>query len=678
MRSWIYWSAITSVTSVTAIAVTLAAVFASTAYADPAQDAAKRVDTKADSVKKGETPPPVPEKLGILVNDPRALPGYNLINPNGKKTYLFDNEGRVVHTWTSEHSGGVSAYLLDNGHLFRPAEATNRKPGFKGPAVCGRIQEFDWDGNLVWDFEYHSEKRLPHHDAIKLPNGNALLICWEMIDEKEAVAQGRRPETVKDSHLQPDCLVEINPTGKTTGEVAWEWRSWDHLIQDHDNTKPNYGNVAEHPELFDVNYIHGDEDLVSPPMATKDERDRKTDAAKVQPKDAPKKDQRPKNEPDWMHVNAVDYNADLDQIALSSPHFCEIWIIDHSTTTDEAKGHTGGRWGKGGDLLYRWGNPRAYRNGTKLDQRLFGQHNIHWIPKGLRGEGHLLVFNNGGGRMPEAYSSVDEFLPPTDKDGNYFRGQRGPFGPTNALWSYSAPNKKDFNSWFISGAQRLPNGSTLINSGATGVVFEVTPENETVWKFANPLKNSTVPPAGAPPKQFQAVPSFGRDALGMKEDQRRKLDEIDKELNAKLENVLTAEQKQILAEPNDIDMNKVPAGEYLSAFKRSKLKLTEAQTKELQALQKEFDPKIAKLMTDDQKRTIEDFKKNQAAAGPGRQRRPGNTLFRAMRYALDHPAFQGKTIEPGKTLVEIQQELDKAQPKKETDVAKPKTADASK
>ena len=85
-----------------------------------------------------------------------------------------------------------------------------------------------------------------------------------------------------------------------------------------------------------------------------------------------------------MHVNAVAYNAELDQIVLSSPHFNEIWIIDHGTTTEEAKGHTGGRWGKGGDILYRWGNPRAYRNGTKLDQRLFYQHNIQWIPKGLQ------------------------------------------------------------------------------------------------------------------------------------------------------------------------------------------------------------------------------------------------------------------------------------------------------
>ena len=168
---------------------------------------------------------PKPEKLGVLINDSRAFPGYNLINPGRKQTYLYDNKGRVVHSWTSEHSSGAAVYLLDNGHLFRPAEAVNRKPGFQGPAAAGRIQEFDWDGNLVWDFEYHSEKRLPHHDAIKLPNGNVCSSVGKWIEEKEAVAKGRRPETVKDSHLQPDCLVEIKPTGKKTGEIVWEWRT---------------------------------------------------------------------------------------------------------------------------------------------------------------------------------------------------------------------------------------------------------------------------------------------------------------------------------------------------------------------------------------------------------------------------------------------------------------------
>ena len=113
------------------------------------------------------------------------------------------------------------------------------------------------------------------------------------------------------------------------------------------------------------------------------------------------------------------YNADLDQIAVSVWTFSEFWIIDHSTTTAEAASHKGGRSGKGGDLLYRWGNPRAYRAGTKADQKLFRQHNAHWIPKGLPGAGHMLVFNNGGDRPGGSYSSVDEIVLPVDAQGRY-------------------------------------------------------------------------------------------------------------------------------------------------------------------------------------------------------------------------------------------------------------------
>src|ERR1700730_13188932 len=105
MRSWTFWSVMRSTRVRLAVfsVVALAAVFPSTAGAGPVQDAAKKVDTKSDLAKKGEAPPPVPEKLGVLMNDSGALPGYNLINASGKKTYLFDNDGRLVHSWTSEH-----------------------------------------------------------------------------------------------------------------------------------------------------------------------------------------------------------------------------------------------------------------------------------------------------------------------------------------------------------------------------------------------------------------------------------------------------------------------------------------------------------------------------------------------------------------------------------------------
>ena len=688
--------------------------FAAEATAQDADKGGSKPDSgsPSDAAKNDESPPP--EKHGVLFNDTRALPGYNLINPGRKQTYLYDNEGRVVHTWTSEHRSGAAVYILDNGHLFRPSEVVDRKPGFQGPAVSGRFEEFDWDGNLVWQFEYHSEKRLPHHDAIKLPNGNVLAICWEWIEAAEAIAAGRRPETVEESHLQPDCLVEIKPTGKTTGEIVWEWRSWDHLIQEYDKSKPNYGRVSDHPERFDINYIHGEEDQVSKLMATKDGRDKlrtlgyvgagpaapadaKTDSPATDIKkdgnaaDKPSSDTKPdgkkdpppapRKNPDWMHVNAVAYNADLDQIALSSPHFHEIWIIDHSTTTEEAKGHTGGRWGKGGDLLYRWGNPRAYRNGIAADQRLFFQHNIQWIAKGLNGEGHLLVFNNGAGRKPDEHSSVDEFVPPTDEDGNYVRPKKGAFGPAQPVWSYTAPNKVDFYSWFISGAQRLSNGNTLINSGANGIVFEVAPDKEIVWKFSNPFKPIKDPPttANGPPKHFEAIAGPSRDALDMKEEQRKKLDEIDGELVAKLEKVLTAEQIKSVVErhPGDVgDISKVPAGEYLTKLERCSPELSQTQRSELLTIQKEFDPRIASILTDAQKTMVADFKKGQSAAAAGRGGPPkaGNTLFRATRYPLDHPAFSGRTLQPGKLLVEIEAEAEKERAEAEATAKAPTTA----
>jgi hypothetical protein len=146
----------------------------------------------------------------------------------------------------------------------------------------------------------------------------------------------------------------------------------------------------------------------------------------------------------------------------------------------------GGRRGKGGDLLYRWGNPRVYRAGTADDQRFYGQHNAQWIPKGLRGAGHLLVYNNGDTRPGVKYSSVEEIVLPVDSAGRYALGPDKKYGPDRAVWSYSAPNAADFYSVNISSAQRLPNGNTLICAGAPGIIFEITPENKVVWQYNLP------------------------------------------------------------------------------------------------------------------------------------------------------------------------------------------------
>jgi len=445
--------------------------------------------------------------LWPLLNQPKAFQGYTLISPlRETRTYLTDMQGRVVRTWESSYTAGQDAYLLENGHLLRAGQLLPEERLFPSPAAGGHVQEFTWEGELVWDFKLHNQRQVPHHDIARLPGGSVLLIVWEMKAPEEAIAAGRRREAVEGPWLV-DSLLEIRPTGKAAGEVLWEWHAWDHLIQDHDASKANYGEVAAHAELIDVNFGEDLFPVFSRAVASRGQAaPREKTLITLQGigyLGTPAAAKKPGIMSDWTHVNAVAYNAELDQIMLTVRAFSEFWIIDHSTTSPEAKSHAGGRNGKGGDLLYRWGNPQAYRAGTTADQRLFAPHDAHWIPRGRPGAGHVLVFNNGLGRPGGDYSSVDEIVLPVDALGRYSREPGTAYGPKEPVWSYTAQKKTDFSAWFMSGGQRLPNGNTLICDGMKGTLFEVTWDGQVAWHmYVNAVRSGsdafTRPPGGNP------------------------------------------------------------------------------------------------------------------------------------------------------------------------------------
>jgi hypothetical protein len=637
---------------------------------------------KAEPAKgKGEPSKAPAVKLGLSLNDPKAFQGYTLLAPmNSTKTYLLDMQGRAVRTWESDCTPAMCAYLLENGNLLRPGTLSRGQQSFGGPGAGGRVQEFTWEGELVWDFKFANDKQLPHHDITKLPNGNVLMVVWDKKSAKEAIAAGRRPALVGDGYLLPDSVIEVRPTGKTTGEVVWEWHLWDHLIQDHDKTKANYGDVAAHPELVDINFSGQVMDTVA---KSKDGMDKLKSIGYVGSPTARKQ----RVNPDWTHVNAVAYNPELDQIVLSVHEFSEIWVIDHSTTTAEAAGHKGGRSGKGGDLLYRWGNPRAYRAGTVKDQRLFAQHNAHWIPRGYPGAGHLLVFNNGLRRPDGSYSSVDELVLPVDAKGRYAYQPGTAYGPDQAVWSYSAPKKSDFFSMMISGAERLPNGNTLICSGANGTVFEVTPAKDIVWKYVNPAKGGRGPgpggfgfppkgpggfgpppgPGGAP-QGFQILPPFLRDVLNLTAEQKKQLDEFQKEAGGKLDQILTADQKKQLKEmqggfgrggPGGFGGAPQP-GQIMTPFQQARLKLTADQKKQLEDLQKEADGRLDKTLTEGQKKQFKDIRQGFGRGGPGGfgpggfGPPGGSPVFRTYRYGPTYPGLAGRDLTPGRTIEELE------------------------
>lgn len=394
--------------------------------------------------------------LGVTKYDPgETQEGYNLVMPHQQTdAYLLDNCGKVVNHWPGTASPGNSLFLKPNGNLVRTgSNGSASNPWIHAGGGGEFIEELDWDNNSIWKFTYNDSLVRMHHDIALLPNGNVLFIAWEKITEAQAIAMGRDPVLIDEGEVWPDKVVEIEPQGNSA-VVVWEWRSWDHLVQDFDPNLPNYGIVADHPERIDVNYG---------PTAE-----------------------------DWHHMNAIDYNPVLDQIVLSVPTFNEIWIIDHSTTTQEAAGSTGGNSGKGGDLLYRWGNPLTYDMGTATDQKLFYQHDVTWIDNdGITSSdpdyGKLLVFNN---RVANGTSTVNIIDPPIDASNNYTLTPGSSYGPTVFDYTYSDPN--NIYSTGLSGAQKQPNGNMLICSGRQGEIREVNANDSIVWRYINPIVQGTI------------------------------------------------------------------------------------------------------------------------------------------------------------------------------------------
>lgn len=400
--------------------------------------------------------------MGLISCSNNVSEGYTLFSPMPSTTsYLIDHQGREVHSWESPgaHRPALASYLLDDGDLLRTANIAQQAVGdFSGGGTAGKIERIGWDGSNEWSWEYSSMDYITHHDIEPMPNGNILAIAWEDKTEAEALQAGRNPAIASDApggnaNVWPDHIIEIEPLANNQANIVWEWHAWDHLIQDYDASVDNFGVVADHPELLDINFIG----------ATGNQAGRA----------------------DWMHCNGIDYNALLDQIALSCKNTNEFYIIDHSTTTAEAAGHTGGNSGKGGDFLYRWGNPQAYDAGLSSDQQLFGQHDVQWIEQGREGAGDFLVFNNGNGR-PSSFSSVD-IIQATYVDGNYPLQVNGTWGPNASSWSWGLGQNMYAQS--ISGAERLPNGNTLITFGTKGTLYEVDLDGQIVWEYISPITN---------------------------------------------------------------------------------------------------------------------------------------------------------------------------------------------
>jgi len=357
---------------------------------------------------------------------------------NGTQAFLIDTNSTSYHTWTfsSTKKSVYSAYLIPGDTIVRSYKPSANTSWNTGPCHGG-IQKVTWDGTVAWDFTYYAANDYcAHHDICPMPNGNVLLISYDYRSATEATQAGSSSSNV----FYSEKIVEVKPTGPTSGIIVWEWYLWDHMCQDYNSAKDNYvSNTNDHPELMDINY-NGSGNL-----------------------------------PDRYHMNGIDYNEELDQIVVSMHFLNSVFVIDHSTTTAEAASHSGGNATMGGDFLYRWGNPASYgATGTTMFNTI---HDAHWVSSDNPNyPDYLCGYNNEGGTGGK--TAITIWNPPYS--GNSYTFSAGTVNPATYAYQFTT----SFTASNEGNSQQLPNGNMIINN-SFGSIYEINSAGTTLWTKAS-------------------------------------------------------------------------------------------------------------------------------------------------------------------------------------------------
>lgn len=383
--------------------------------------------------------------IGVLHNSLDAFDGYILYTPvQYSSSYLINNCGQVINQWDSDYSAGLGTQMLPGGKLLRAGRDPNS--GFIAAGVGGALQIFDWNGDICWEALVSDDSFGAHHDLDYTTYGSILLLRWEKKSADELIQAGKDPlKTVPETWLP--SIVEILPTTNGAFDILWEWHLFDHLVQDLDSSKDNFGIVSEHPRKFDINYAN------STLM-------------------------------DWAHLNSIVLNEQRNEIIVSSRNFDEVWIIDHSTTSEEAASDNGGDHDLGGQFLFRYGNDSTYQENP--ESIIFdGQHDAKFLLDPVTSELIIQVFNNNN-ESDNKESEIVEIKPKLDILGNYELVDNK-FIISGSPRIFKSNASIDFNSGIMSNVQNLPNGNVLINSGRGSYFLELDPDTNLVWEYKGPV-----------------------------------------------------------------------------------------------------------------------------------------------------------------------------------------------
>jgi hypothetical protein len=383
-----------------------------------------------------------------LYDAEKAWSGYTLF-PSAKGALLIDMRGGEVQLWAG--LDGFPNKILPGGYVLGSSGRRNPVNGFQDQVD---LLQVDWEGNVVWKFdknEYIEDPGSPpayiarqHHDyqregsstgyyapgsAPRSDGGNTLILVHQDIQNAG----------ISDKPLLDDRFIEVD----WDGSIIWEWRPHEHFDE------MGFDETAK-------NLLFRDPSMV------------------------------PSKRGDWLHINSLSTLGPNKWYDAGDGRFHPDNIIWDARNAN-ILAITDKRTGK---IVWRIGPDFGLSRELKDLGWIIGQHHLHMIPRGLPGEGNLLVFDNGGWGGYGAPSGTSQYGI-NDKRRDYSRVIE--FNPLTLEieWEYTAQkagfaDSYRFYSPYISAAQRLPNGNTLITEGSDGRLFEVTPSYQTVWEYINP------------------------------------------------------------------------------------------------------------------------------------------------------------------------------------------------
>ena len=396
-----------------------------------------------------------------------------------KDAYIINSDGDIIHQWDNSNITSpetAPGYLTPDGLFLRGIESPLAAGGDFSVGRWGTVQLVDYNGNVVWEYNSCTDNiECFHHDIELLPNGNILATAFHRYDETSA-AQDFGWNVTGQGKLLIDVIYEIEPNlSNGTSQIVWEWKWIDHVIQDGDPLLPNYGVIADNPEKIDLHFYDSGTPFLPILLGT------------------------------HSHINSIDYNPTRDEILISSGTHDEIYVIDHSTTSAEAASSNGGNSGKGGDILFRWGNPQVYDYGGGSPSTYSSwrwtktQHDARWL---LDGSGNITIHNNNSttNASPSGLNAWSEFMEITVpySGGGYSYTPGQPFGPSSStIWADYDPLDPLFNCAFSGGGQKLENGHIFTTSAAKFTLLEHDETGQIDWSFdLNDLKDPTDTPGG--------------------------------------------------------------------------------------------------------------------------------------------------------------------------------------